>query len=69
MSERKSVKRHLGEFIILMIIGFLGSIALFAPILECPACNNTPILEYFCDTCGGDGKICVFNYMVYQIKK
>lgn len=47
------------------IIFFAGfAAAATVEFLDCPSCNNNPILKIFCTKCGGDGKVTILQYIV-----
>ena len=50
---------------LIAMIFFAGFIvAATVEFVDCPGCNNNPILKIFCTKCEGDGKVTIFQYLV-----
>ncbi|MCK4435267.1 zinc ribbon domain-containing protein [Candidatus Bathyarchaeota archaeon] len=55
--------------VILMIIILLGGFLFVTTVemFDCPQCNNSPLLRWFCSYCGGDGKVTLMQLVMHSV--
>ena len=63
MQERKGSANWIAVALLAIILigGFF--IAATVELVDCPKCQNTPLLKYLCTKCGGDGKVTILQYL------